>query len=52
MRKAVRQAAMADRLVLSKTDLSRFRKRSRRSQPACAKLNPGAAILDAGDGGA
>lgn len=47
---AVKQAAMADRLVLSKTDLLTEGGALRALCARLAKLNPGAVLLDAAEG--
>src|SRR5208283_1544300 len=47
---AVKQAAMADRLVLSKTDLLADGGVLRDLRASLAKLNPGAVLLDAAQG--
>jgi G3E family GTPase len=47
---AVKQAAMADRLVLSKTDLLGDGNALRDLRARLAKLNPGAVVLDAAQG--
>ncbi len=46
---AVKQAAVADRIVLTKTDLA-TRSNARPSSRACSALNPAAPILDAAKG--
>ena len=47
---AVKQAAVADRIVLTKTDLASTPKRSRIWKAGCAALNPAAPVLRAVQG--